>query len=69
MNMTIDALMSVIAYFRITAARAKEILSDVMHAVNGWRKTGQSIGMSDEELEPFIDAFEHGERAAVKRHI
>jgi serine/threonine-protein kinase HipA len=67
--MTIDALMSVIAYFRITAARAKEILSEVTHAVNGWRKTGQSIGMSDEELEPFVDAFEHGERAAAKKLI
>ena len=67
--MTIDALMSVIAYFRITATRAKEILSHVMQAVNGWRKTGKSIGMSDEELEPFVDAFEHGERAAAKRLI
>jgi serine/threonine-protein kinase HipA len=67
--MTIDALMSVIAYFRIKAARAKEILSDVTHAVNGWRKTGQSVGMSEEELEPFVDAFEHGERAAAKRLI
>ena len=68
-DMTIDALMSVIAYFRITASRAKEILRDVTHAVNGWRKTGRSIGMSDEELEPFVDAFEHGERAASKRLI
>jgi serine/threonine-protein kinase HipA len=67
--MTIDALMSVIAYFRITATRAKEILSDVTHAVNDWRKTGQSIGMSNEELEPFVYAFEHGERAAAKRLI
>jgi len=23
--------------------------------------------MSDEELEPFVDAFEHGERAASKK--
>jgi len=68
-DMSIDALMSVIAYFRITASRAKKILSHVMQAVNGWRKTGQSIGMSEEELEPFADAFEHGERAAAKRLI
>ena len=53
----------------ITAERAKHILSDVTHAVNGWRKTGQSIGMSEEELEPFVYAFEHGERAAAKRLI
>jgi serine/threonine-protein kinase HipA len=67
--MTIDALMSVIAYFRITNSRAKEILSEVAHAVNNWRMTGQSIGMSDEELEPFVDAFEHGERDAAKKLI
>ena len=68
-EMTIDALMSVIAYFRITNARAREILSDVVHAVDDWRKTGQSIGMSDEELEPFVDAFEHAERAAARKLI
>jgi serine/threonine-protein kinase HipA len=68
-EMTVDALMSVIAYFRITKARAKEILSEVVHAVDGWRMTGQSIGMSDEELEPFVDAFEHVERNAARQRI
>jgi len=66
-DMTIDALMSVIAYFRITDARAREILSEVAHAVDDWRATGQSIGMADEELEPFADAFEHGERDAARK--
>jgi serine/threonine-protein kinase HipA len=68
-DMTIDGLMSVIAYFRITTMRAKEILSEVEHAVDNWRMTGQSIGMSDEELESFADAFEHPERAAAKKLI
>ena len=67
--MTIDSLMSVIAYFRITDARAKEILREVAHAVDSWRMTGQSIGMSDEELEPFVDAFEHAERTAARKLI
>ncbi len=66
-DMTIDALMSVIAYFRITRARAKRILSEVVHAMDNWRMTGRSIGMSDGELEPFEDAFEHGERDAAKK--
>jgi serine/threonine-protein kinase HipA len=66
-DMTIDALMSVIAYFRIKSARAKEILSEVVHAVDNWHKTGHSIGMSDGELESFVDAFEHGERDAAKK--
>jgi len=68
-EMTINALMSVIAYFRITKDRAREILGKVVHAVDDWRKTGQSIGMSGEELEPFTDAFEHGERDAAKALI
>jgi serine/threonine-protein kinase HipA len=68
-DMTIDALMSVIAYFRITDARAKQILSEVAHAVDSWRMTGQSIGMSDDELEPFVDAFEHTARDAARKLI
>jgi serine/threonine-protein kinase HipA len=68
-DMTIDALMSVIAYFRITKARAKEIVSEVAHVVDNWRVTGQSIGMSDDELELFVDAFEHGERDAANKLI
>ncbi len=68
-DMTIDALMSVIAYFRITGARAREILSEVVHAVDSWRTVGQSIGMTDEELESFVDAFEHGERDAARKLI
>jgi serine/threonine-protein kinase HipA len=65
--MTIDALMSVIPYFRITNARARKILSEVVQAVTNWRTTGRLIGMSDEELESFADAFEHGERDAARR--
>ncbi|HEY5049083.1 MAG TPA: type II toxin-antitoxin system HipA family toxin [Rhizomicrobium sp.] len=66
-DMTIAALMSVIAYFRIAPARAREILGEVGRAVGGWRKTGRSIGMTDGELEPFADAFEHAERDAVRK--
>jgi len=61
--------MSVIAYFRITKARAREILNEVAYSVENWRAPGQSIGMSDEELEPFVDAFEHAERNAAKKPI
>jgi serine/threonine-protein kinase HipA len=68
-EMTIDALMSVIAYFRIKPARAKEILSEVAHAVDNWYEAGRDLGMSDDELEPFADAFEHSERTAVRKAI
>jgi serine/threonine-protein kinase HipA len=66
---TIDALMSVIAYFRISARRAKEILREVERAVAGWRKLGHVIGMTDRELEQFTDAFEHSERKAAQKIV
>jgi serine/threonine-protein kinase HipA len=64
---SIDALMSVIAYFRIANARAKEILGQVEAAVARWREEGRALGMSEDELEQFVDAFEHGERAAARK--
>jgi serine/threonine-protein kinase HipA len=66
---TIDALMSVIAYFRISVRRAKEILREVESAVAGWRKAGRAVGMTDRELEQFIDAFDHAERKEAKKIV
>lgn len=64
---SIDALMSVVGYFRITKARAKEILGEVETAVARWREQGRALGMTKDELDQFADAFEHGERATVKK--
>lgn len=63
---TIDALFSVIAYFRIPLARAREILSEIERAVSRWRESGRALGMSDRELDQFADAFEHPERKAAR---
>ncbi len=60
---TIDALMSAIAYFRISAGRAKEILREVARAVTRWREVGRTLGMSERDLESYTDAFEHSEMA------
>ena len=64
---TIEALMSVRAYFRISASRAKMILGQVERAVAGWRKAGRALGMTDRDLENFADAFEHPEREAARK--
>ena len=64
---TIDALMSVTRYFRISAARAKEILREVEHAVASWRDEGRALGMSDVDLDQFSEAFEHSERRAAQQ--
>ena len=64
---TIEALLSVLAYFRITPARAREILAVVESAVSKWRDQGRALGMSDRELESFAEAFEHPERDAARQ--
>lgn len=66
---TIDGLMSVIRYFKISSARAKETLADVERAVATWQTKGRALGMTDVELDQFADAFEHAERAAARRAI
>ena len=54
---TIDALMSVTAYFRLPTPRAKKILRDVKAAVSTWRACASALGMTAKELDRFADAF------------
>lgn len=64
---TIDALMAVAPYFRIDQAKARRMLGKIESAVSRWRVVGRKLGMSDIELEPFADAFEHNERTAARK--
>lgn len=64
---TVEALMSVIAYFRLSLPRAKKILREVERAVSGWRPAGRALGMSPRDVDDFADAFEHGERKAAQK--
>ena len=64
---TIDALMSVAPYFRVTGTRAKVILAKVEAAVAQWRTVGRGLGMTTHELASFADAYEHGEREAARQ--
>jgi serine/threonine-protein kinase HipA len=63
---SIDALMSIAPYCRIDAGNAARILANVDGAVARWRQSGRAIGMSDQELDQFADAFEHRERGAAR---
>ena len=63
---TIEALMSVLPYFRIAPPRARQILREVERAVSRWRNVGRGLGMTTQELDQFADAFEHEERAAAR---
>ncbi len=64
---TIDALMSVVAYFRISRDRARAILAEVEGAVSTWRAEGRALGLTAGELDAFAEAFEHEEREAARR--
>jgi serine/threonine-protein kinase HipA len=66
---TIDALMSALPYFRISTARALDILADVEASVATWRDEARGLGMSAYDLDSFADAFEHEERAAAQAVI
>lgn len=64
---TVEALLSVIAYFRIPRTRANRILSRIENAVSQWRQTGLALGMTKKELAQFADAFDHPEAEAARR--
>jgi len=63
---TIDALMSILPYFRIALPRARELLAQVEHAVADWRNEARGLGMSETDVNDFADAFEHEERVAAR---
>ncbi len=64
--MTIEALLSATEYFAIPMTRARKILRDVEGAVEAWRDIAADIGMTDDEVTEYADAFEHDERRAAQ---
>lgn len=64
---TVEALLSVLPYFRISRPRANAILGRIDHALSQWRETGLALGMTNPELEQFAEAFEHPEREAARK--
>lgn len=63
---TIDALMSVLPYFRIPRDRASAILGKVEASVATWQREARALGMTGEEIDSFTEAFEHPEREAAR---
>ena len=64
---TVEALLSVLPYFRIPRTRANAILRRIERAISQWREKGKPLGMTKQELDQFADAFEHAERAAARQ--
>src|SRR6266699_3273221 len=66
---TIEALLWALSYFQISRTSAKEILSRIEHALSKWREAGAALGMTNQEMDQFADAFEHPEREAARKAI
>ena len=66
---TVEALLSVLPYFRISGGRANEILKRIERTLSQWRKTGAALGMTAKEIDQFADAFEHPERDAAQKAV
>jgi serine/threonine-protein kinase HipA len=64
---SIQSLLSVLPYFRISRVRASEILYRIESAISSWREKGVALGMTHQELDQFADAFEHSERDAARK--
>jgi serine/threonine-protein kinase HipA len=44
-------------------------LTEVEDAIATWREEGGALGMTSEELDAFVEAFEHEERNAAQQVI
>ena len=66
---TIETLMSVLPYFRISAAKARAILIEVETTLANWRTEGANVDITKTELDDFTNAFEHAEREAARHEI
>jgi serine/threonine-protein kinase HipA len=58
---SIDTLMDVAEYFRLSAGEATSVLAQVSTAVRRWRAAAASHGLSQAETEIMAPAFEHAE--------
>lgn len=56
-RLDLDLAMSVIEFYRIPKARAREILQEVLDAVAGWRLEASAIGLSRAEQQAMKPAF------------
>lgn len=53
----LDLARSVASYFRIGAARSREIIDEVTAATSTWRKLARSLDLSEQEIDRVAPAF------------
>ena len=57
---SLEVAMAVAQEFRLSQARAREIIREVTQAVKGWRAVAAQYGLSKRECERMASAFEEG---------
>ena len=64
----VATLMARANYFSLAATEAKAVLADVVTAGSNWRAVALSpaVGLTAQELEDFVPAFEHDQLNAAK---
>jgi serine/threonine-protein kinase HipA len=58
---SVQTLMNVAGYFRLTASDALEVLTQVTRAAANWRRVAQAHGLTQPDLDGMAPAFEHAE--------
>jgi len=54
---SLDLALSVIPFFRISPARAKKIISEVLKSVKIWLPSAQKLKLPDQEIRRMTPAF------------
>ena len=64
---SIGLALSVANYFRLDCAKAKNIIKEVLSAVNQWKVVAKSLRLSQAEIQRMVVAFEHSEHAKASK--
>ncbi len=64
---SVDSLIGVAGYFRLSSGEAIEVLADVARAAARWREVAASHGLKQRDIEAMEPAFEHPEADRARR--
>lgn len=65
---SLELAYSVAGYFGLDSGRSRQIVAQVGKAVNAWRNTASTLGLSGRECERMASAFEHRDLEAALAH-
>jgi serine/threonine-protein kinase HipA len=65
---SLEQLLGEAAYFGLAPADARVVVAQVASAISEWESVGMSteVGMSEAQLQPFRNAFEHADAASAR---